>query len=40
MSKKISILILCSYLFGSFSDPFNLQIIATTNNNGEIEPCG
>ena len=40
MLKKIIILFLYSFLFGSISEPFNLQIIATTNNNGEIEPCG
>ena len=40
MLKKIIILFLYSFLLGSLSEPFNLQIIATTNNNGEIEPCG
>ena len=40
MFKKISILFLYSFVLCSLSEPFNLQVLATTNNNGEIEPCG
>jgi len=29
-----------SLTFANNSANYNLQVIATTNNNGEIEPCG
>ena len=40
MFKRIIIVFCFGFLIGSTPDLFNLQILATTNNNGEIEPCG
>ena len=36
----VSILFFFNFLFANYVDPKNIRIIATTNVNGETEPCG
>ena len=40
MKIKLIKILFISFLVSAPIEPFNLQVVATTNNNGEIEPCG
>ena len=44
LTNKINIfyfiIVSIQFLLGSYSEPKNIRIIATTNVNGETDPCG